>query len=381
MGRSANVKPRVSKGLRTPCGMRFTSYMDACSRRLTTRAEWPTDKWIEPLVRIQALNARVAETFGYFDPDIATIRGEAAVRLAVGSFQRELNSFRELYAGMFAGGDGSVSLTLEIRATEAWISEAVFHNNVWNSPTRQTTHSVTSEGPRDAQQSRIEMLWRLVEFHDDFIHSFLAAPDEQLSRYSFATYSKLCYALISLARVAFALLDIQEAYMGCAGVNHVRDEGSTAPALAVESIGYEKRCLSLIKKFDSVESHLRSVSGQSDQSCEAMRHLSLLTKSMMTSYTQRVKRRIARTSRLPDSGASHGMGETSASSGAARDMTTTVPPMSANTGTEISGGWSELSPDSMEGVIDFDEKTWEDMLSAFTLPPDLGNAASDWPVG
>jgi hypothetical protein len=71
--------------------------MAVCSRELTERNEYPTDGSIDVMIRLQTVNVRVAETFGYFDHTMTSVRGEAAIQHTASSFLREFVLIQDLY--------------------------------------------------------------------------------------------------------------------------------------------------------------------------------------------------------------------------------------------------------------------------------------------
>jgi hypothetical protein len=130
---------------------------------------------------------------------------------------------------------------------------------------------------------RSNMLWRILNENSRFLQAFIAVPEQDHYRLCFATFSKLCYALISQAKVAFALLDLIST-SNCMP-ERVEADQTAMVQLIVDKVGYNRHCSLLIEKFAAASSPAFPAAGRKD----TMVHFGVLSMAMMKRYSKQLQ--------------------------------------------------------------------------------------------
>ena len=376
------TEPRGSRALRKSCSMRFTGYMADCARELTDRGEYATDKFIGHSIRSQTLASRVAEVFSYYEPGMASIRGDAAIQHTADSFFHELKNIengnpaatlerRKLHhVGSCARDTKADKMTAAAKHLfmadsflESWVYEVAIHDDSWHGEPAPSGYAGKSpDGITAISSLRNSMLWRLLNTNNRQIEKFLALPDQELRRLCVVSYSYLCYTLISQARVTFALLDAVGSKNG--GVASDSEEQVSTAQLIVDRAGYVRSCTSLIEKFDIAASGSLKAND-----VDAMQNFSNLTRAMVLGYSKQLQDRFESSAARLDSGkggvwgyGADAVATTAASALVDPPRAGLVPVQGRSDGVENTD-WAIFDFMTMDGVIGIDEKAWEALVS------------------
>ncbi len=218
-----------------------------------------------------------------------------------------------------------------------------------------------------ASSIRHNMLWRLSEANSGYIDGFLTLPDHELYRLCFVSYSKLCYTLISQAKVTFALLDAFDSADG--GMLNDSETQTSMAQLVIARVGYIRSCTSLLDKFDAASPRSLKLDGNVD----AMQQFSNLTKSMILGYSKQLQARFEHGVVCLD-GTSSVTPRRQADSmvppaGSANDnLRDVIMPTQGSADDMGTTDWTAFNVTSMDDIIGFDEKAWEAIVNEFMLP-------------
>lgn len=250
---------------------------------------------------------------------------------------------------------------LEFSFLLSWIHEVAFHNDAWTSDVDLDLTSPSLQGLLNGSAAskpllRTGMLWRIVDENGRFLRTFIALPTQDLFRLCFATFSKLCYTLISQARVAFALLDL------IGSVDQTEDEIKLVQSV-LHKIGYNRHCSLLISKFTEASSPDSPAGEQRD----AMANFGTLSKAMMGGYSKQLQDWLHRRGINPNEvELSQDMEESCRADGIAHRAVTTQ--TQGDSGAIDIGNWQNLDFGSVGDMEYFDDMTWERIMNEFTLP-------------
>ncbi|KAL6789515.1 hypothetical protein GGI42DRAFT_347241 [Trichoderma sp. SZMC 28013] len=195
------------------------------------------------------------------------------------------------------------------------------------------------------------MLWRLLHANNNFLAAFLMLPTQDLRYLSFATFSKLCYVLISQAKVAFALLDAWESTQ-----HESVNPQTTGWQFITNQINYNNCCHQILDKFEASSKDL--LPDERDKS--AMFQFWLVTKSMMSSYSTQVKRRIDAKTTFRHHFQATGV-QNSENTFSLLPMETAAAPMETANWPDL-----EMLPENTGAI--FDDATWQTIMNEFMLP-------------
>lgn len=361
----------ASKALRKPCCMRYTKYMNECCQEFTGNGNYATDSWIEPMVQLQNFTNRVAETFGYYDLRLSSVRGDAAVQSVADLFVGELEIMKEAFAPHVTA-DGKLTfpdnpdhnqkidcdsldkaMSMEMYFLVSWIHEVAFHSEFSRTDGGYSAFGYPASTSSDATalSLRTNMLWRLLHANNNFLAAFLMLPTQDLRYLSFATFSKLCYVLISQAKVAFALLDAWESTQ-----HESVNPQTTGWQFITNQINYNNCCHQILDKFEASSKDL--LPDERDKS--AMFQFWLVTKSMMSSYSTQVKRRIDAKTTFRHHFQATGV-QNSENTFSLLPMETAAAPMETANWPDL-----EMLPENTGAI--FDDATWQTIMNEFMLP-------------
>jgi hypothetical protein len=262
---------------------------------------------------------------------------------------------------------------MELHSLQSWIFEVTLHDWLWdiNGHQESLLHAnMRRWGEGSAPYLRNQMQWRLLESNNRLIQDFLAIPDGQIPTLSITSYSKLCYALISQAKVSLALLDV--VHSASYDTSRVGGQVPTAQ-LVVDEAAYTRNCTLLVEKFERASRTLR----QGTYSVDAMLRQGVITKSMMLAYSKCLQDKLERITAAPERQVWNSLKQRPELGGpATTSLDDTQATMPRQESREVGGNsdWASLDLDAMDGIVGFDEETWENILNDFMLP--LGGKTS-----
>ncbi len=255
---------------------------------------------------------------------------------------------------------------LDVAFLVSWIHEVALHDHAWAAA--DSTHALlTRQDPLlDANRTtaasslRSNMLWRTLEENNHFLQALTTMPAEDLPLLCFATFSKLCYVLISQAKVAFALLDLVNPTGHASDGTH-----RTLVQLIIDKVGYSRHCGLLVEGFAAAA----IVAPAAGERNEAMLHFGVLSKAMLKGYSKQLQEWLERRSISIDE-VEHDL-----SQGAAPAADTYGPaPRTATVSTQNSADamdmevWQNFDFGPLGSDEYFDDTAWEAIMTDFAMP-------------
>lgn len=349
--------------------MRYTIYMDECCEELNAAGEHESDVWIKPFIQLQVLSCRVNESFCYYDINSSHIEGATSIQLASSGFLAELETIRAV-ASVIPSPPGTrllrdetciadqtaVYLSLEIYFLEAWINEPALHDRYWTE-TATSLPVPRNQGHTASIATRVNMTTRTMKANKAFLRRFIEIPDEELIHLAFSSYSRLCYVLISQAKVAMALLDA--AQTDALPDPSVFGSKTQSPAqLVIGEVDYIADCTLLYRQLRRVCRVSHAI--RHDNGCRE--HFACIVKGMISTYEHRIKGRLSTRGQAVMAQYPQVMVDAGGPAEIYGGMATVLD-SDASFGGALGDGGSLAMPEFV-----FDDAVWQSVMETFNIP-------------
>lgn len=242
---------------------------------------------------------------------------------------------------------------MQLNCLRSWIYEVALHNESWEMDARQDGQSSVFY-ISTAPSNPYNMLWKLLEANNTYIQDFLALPGKDLSHLSLSSFTRLCYVLISQARVTFALLDCVEKNIGNTDQDQEGQNQASLAKLVVDRARYSTSCSSLMDKFAAAS----QCSEAGGENLDPMLQFCNTTRSMMQGYSNQLQNRTELRIIAPTTSTAPAVSKQQLAAGDARAESDII-----NTGL-----WDNADMVLAEDGGTFDNMAWETIMSEFTLP-------------
>lgn len=347
---------------RTRSTMPYTKYMEQCCLSLAQEKEFSTDELIWHFVHNQKLSRRISDTFSYDDLDNTEYRGDRITDITAKAFLNDLDHLQRVVPRIL---QDNIILNLEFLLLRYWIHEVAHHGEFWETPEADTSSSL--EMP-SISVGRMKMLWDSLQSCKAFLERFISHPDSEIPFLTYPIMSKVCYAIMTLAKMAFLNLgepcennsQLATELEITQPVNHrVWNLGVTARDVELPALAGQVQ-----EKFMANATDTVSADGEPD----AMTIMSLGLGNVMSGFNKKMKE--LQTSMHAKAAAAPTPVSTMVQSQIETDMDSAVLPGANAINSDYYGSagfWHQGQDPTLQLDI-FEDTVWERLLDDFILP-------------
>ncbi|GAQ34310.1 hypothetical protein AKAW_00137 [Aspergillus niger] len=178
-----------------PITMKHDSQIDECIKGLassTTITEYPSDRWIAPIIHLQSFMATMDEVYA----SMQASGGSALVQVTRGSLQRQFDNLRTSIEKDLPSCPPltATALTTELKYTEMRLDDPSLREDLW------TTDPATT--------IRTTMLMTLIQRSKELIQIVTELPVSEIPQLTVITNARICAAVGYIPTAVLALLKL-----------------------------------------------------------------------------------------------------------------------------------------------------------------------------